>query len=93
MTGTPDQDAPPALLRGCDRPLHEVYDTALLDLDGVVYVGGRAVPGAPEHLSRVRARGQRLAFITNNASRPPEAVAEHLTDLFLEGAIAREPAP
>ena len=30
------------------------YDLAMLDLDGVVYVGGEAVPGAPEHLADVR---------------------------------------
>ncbi|QIG45933.1 HAD-IIA family hydrolase [Nocardioides anomalus] len=53
----------------------------MLDLDGVVYVGQDAVPGAPEHLEAARGAGMRIAFITNNASRPPEAVAEHLRDL------------
>ena len=31
---------------GSRRPLREAYDTALLDLDGVVYVAGDAVPHA-----------------------------------------------
>ena len=53
----------------------------MLDLDGVVYIGGDAVPGAPEHLARGRGSGLRLAFVTNNASRPPATVAEHLTAL------------
>ncbi|WP_316932289.1 HAD-IIA family hydrolase [Nocardioides marmotae] len=57
------------------------YDLAMLDLDGVVYVGGEAVPGAPEHLERARDAGMRLAFITNNASRTPATVAEHLSRL------------
>ena len=56
----------------------------MFDLDGVVYVGDDAVPGAPDHLARARAAGVHLAFITNNASRPPEAVAEKLTGLGIQ---------
>ncbi|KAA1424105.1 HAD-IIA family hydrolase [Nocardioides antri] len=59
----------------------------MLDLDGVVYVGEHAVPGAAEHLRATRAAGMRVAFITNNAARPPETVAKHLTEL----GIAAEP--
>ncbi|WP_436789436.1 HAD-IIA family hydrolase [Yinghuangia sp. YIM S10712] len=59
----------------------EAYDVALLDLDGVVYTGQRAVPHAPEALERARAAGMTLAFVTNNASRTPEAVAAHLTEI------------
>ena len=39
------------------EPLWASYDLALLDLDGVVYIGGAAVPGAPEHLERAVAAG------------------------------------
>src|SRR5687768_7625066 len=53
----------------------------MLDLDGVVYIGDHAVPGAAEHLEKARAAGQHLAFVTNNASRPPGRVAEHLREL------------
>lgn len=63
------------------QPLAEVYDVALLDLDGVVYVGARAVPGVPAILESARSSGMRLAFVTNNASRTPEAVADHLREL------------
>jgi HAD superfamily hydrolase (TIGR01450 family) len=55
--------------------LHEAYDTALLDLDGVVYIGGTAIPSAPGALREVKKRGMRLAYVTNNASRTPAAVA------------------
>ncbi|GAA3243279.1 HAD-IIA family hydrolase [Actinocorallia longicatena] len=51
------------------------YDVLLLDLDGVVYSGKVGVPGAAEALGRVRGSGKRLAFVTNNASRTPGAVA------------------
>jgi len=59
----------------------QAYDLAMLDLDGVVYVGQQAVPDVDEHLGRARASGLRLAFITNNASRTPDEVAAHLNDL------------
>lgn len=68
------------------RRLAEAYDVALLDLDGVVYVGARAVPHAADALAASRRLGMRLAFVTNNASRPPEAVAEHLTSLGVPAA-------
>ena len=58
-----------------DTPLHEKYDVALLDLDGVVYIGGAPIPGAPEALQRAKHTGMRLAYVTNNASRTPAAVA------------------
>ncbi|MER5969954.1 HAD-IIA family hydrolase [Streptomyces sp. NPDC002055] len=63
------------------RPLSEAYDTALLDLDGVVYAGGAAIDHAVESLAAARSGGMHLAYVTNNASRTPEAVAEHLTRL------------
>ncbi|MFE3074308.1 HAD hydrolase-like protein [Streptomyces sp. NPDC059247] len=62
-------------------PLSEAYDTALLDLDGVVYAGGEAVPYAVGALGTARAGGMRLAYVTNNALRTPDAVAAHLTEL------------
>jgi HAD superfamily hydrolase (TIGR01450 family) len=68
-------------LRGSARPLTEVYDVALLDLDGVVYLGPDVIPGVPKALAAARARGTRLAFVTNNAARTPAAVADHLTEL------------
>src|SRR5947209_18633111 len=75
-------------LRGSDGPLTDRYDVALLDLDGVVYVGPDAVPGAPAALKAARAQGMRLAFVTNNAARPPAVVAEHLTELGIEAEPA-----
>ncbi|WP_433429755.1 HAD-IIA family hydrolase [Nonomuraea sp. CA-141351] len=57
------------------------YDTLLLDLDGVVYLGSHAVPGAPAALEESQRRGARLAYVTNNASRTPAAIATHLREL------------
>lgn len=72
----------------CEHPLALAYDVAMLDLDGVVYIGGEAVPGAARWLAKARAAGQRLAFVTNNASRPPGEVAKHLADLGVEAEVS-----
>jgi len=66
------------LPRSSQRPLCEAYDVALLDLDGVVYLGAAAVPGATRALAQARRRGMRLAFVTNNASRSPSAITAQL---------------
>ncbi|MFF6993883.1 HAD hydrolase-like protein [Streptomyces sp. NPDC008313] len=70
------------------QALSEAYDTALLDLDGVVYAGGLAIAHAVESLGTARSGGMRLAYVTNNALRTPDAVAGHLTELGIpaEGA-------
>ncbi len=69
------------MLKECSRALWEQYDLALLDLDGVVYIGPDAVEGAPDRLSAASAAGMQLAYVTNNAARPPREVARHLTAL------------
>jgi glycerol 3-phosphatase-2 len=68
-------------LGNCDRPLCEAYDAALYDLDGVLYVGAAPVAHAAESVARASIAGMRSAFVTNNASRSPAAVAAHLTEL------------
>jgi HAD superfamily hydrolase (TIGR01450 family) len=57
------------------------YDAVLLDLDGVVYLGPTAVPGAPEAVARLHQQGVKTGFVTNNAARPPATVAAHLREL------------
>jgi glycerol-1-phosphatase len=65
------------------------YDAALFDLDGVVYLGPVAVPGAAEGIAALRQRGARVGFVTNNAARPPAAVAGHLVELGIP-AVAED---
>jgi len=69
------------LAEGSLEPLVARYDAALLDLDGVLYIGPHAVAGAAEAVAALREAGTRVAFVTNNASRTPEAVATQLTML------------
>lgn len=77
----------PVLLTSTE-PLLAAYDLAMLDLDGVVYIGSSAVPGAADHIAAARTSGMRVAFITNNASRAPQVVAEHLVDLGIPADAA-----
>jgi glycerol 3-phosphatase-2 len=64
------------------------YDLVMFDLDGVVYIDGHAVEHAAESIAEVRSAGPHIAFITNNASRTPEQVADHLREL----GVNAEPA-
>lgn len=68
-------------------PLVSAYDAALFDLDGVVYRGPEAVPGAAEGLAGIRDRGTRIGFVTNNAARSPQAVVDHLVELGIAATV------
>src|SRR5580693_7524535 len=81
--------APQHGLRGSTEPLDTAYDVALLDLDGTVYLSGAAIPGAAEALRKADAAGMRLAYVTNNASRTPAAIAALLTGFGIP-ATARD---
>jgi glycerol 3-phosphatase-2 len=72
---------------GSPRPLVTVYDVALLDLDGVVYLGEEPIDGVPAALQAARAAGMRLGFVTNNASRTPAQVVALLAGM---GVPARD---
>src|SRR6201985_260483 len=75
-------------LRGSQEPLDTAYDVALLDLDGVVYLGGAAIPGAAEALRKADAAGMRLAYVTNHALRTPAALGELLTSFGVSATKA-----
>lgn len=60
------------------------YRGLLCDLDGVVYRGAAACPGAVEGLGAARSAGLPILFLTNNAARLPREVAEHLMSLGVE---------
>ena len=62
------------------------YDAFLVDLDGVLYRGADPIEGAAETLATLRSLGKGLAFLTNNSSRTPEAIAAHLTGMGIRAA-------
>jgi HAD superfamily hydrolase (TIGR01458 family) len=82
-------------IRGDTRPFRGI----LLDLDGVVYVRDTLLPGSLDAISKIKASGIRLKFITNTTRRPRRRIAEDLTqmglraeldDIFTPAAIARD---
>ncbi len=58
--------------------LADEHDCLLLDLDGTVFRGKEATEGSVETLADLPARA---LYVTNNASRGPGEVAEHLKEL------------
>lgn len=58
--------------------LVDAYDSVLFDLDGVVYLGAKAIEHAVESINRLKAEGFKIGFVTNNSSRRPEVIADQL---------------
>lgn len=50
----------------------------LLDLDGTVYRGRHAVPGAPELILRLEELGLPFLYVTNRSNRTPETICRQL---------------
>jgi glycerol 3-phosphatase-2 len=57
------------------------YDLVIFDLDGVVYLIDKPIPGAAEAVERLRGNGVHVAYATNNASRRAGDVAALLTGM------------
>jgi arabinose operon protein AraL len=56
-------------------------DGFVFDLDGTVYLGEKALPGAPETIAELRRRGKKILFISNKPLYPGKVYAEKLTRL------------
>ena len=57
------------------------HDLVLADLDGTLYQGRAAIPGAVDAVRAAADRGVRTLYVTNNAARSPGDVAAHLAEL------------
>ena len=51
----------------------------LLDMDGTIYLGGKVFPFAVRFINRLREKGYRVLFFTNNASHNPSFYLDKLT--------------
>lgn len=60
----------------------------LIDLDGVLYVGDEAVPGAAEAVAWLAAEQIPHRYLTNTTSRPRSAIVAKLRRLGIEAAEA-----
>jgi glycerol 3-phosphatase-2 len=63
------------------------YDHVLLDLDGCVWVGDDAVPGAADAVDALRAAGKGVAFVTNDGRHGAEDFVRKLWRLGLRAAV------
>lgn len=57
----------------------------VLDLDGVVWLAGRPIPGSADAIDRLRAAGERVAFVTNNST---PTVSDYVKRLVAAGVTA-----
>lgn len=53
----------------------------IFDLDGTIYLGERAIPGAPETIAELRAGGARVVFLSNKPIEAASTYAAKLTKL------------
>ena len=61
--------------------LLDAVEAVVLDLDGTVYLGDGALPGATEAIEALREAGKRTIFCSNNPTRTPGEYATKLTRL------------
>ena len=78
MYSSRDRDSDRAAGPSDRQVVSDRYDAFLFDLDGVFYRGADPVPSAAGALTRLRAAGKRVAFVTNNASATPASVVRRL---------------
>lgn len=65
---------------------------AVIDLDGTVYRGAEAIPGAAKAIEKLREMGISLLFVTNNPTRSPQQYVDRLAELGID-ASAEEILP
>lgn len=56
-------------------------DAIFLDLDGTIYLGGELIEGALDFLERLKQRGIRRFFLSNNSSKSVSQYLEKLTSM------------
>lgn len=67
--------------------LVDPYDATLFDLDGVIYLGPLAVPGAAETMTALTDAGKGVMYVTNNAARAADTVVKHLRGLGIDAGL------
>ena len=68
-------------------PLAAGYDQFILDLDGCIWIGGEALPGATEAVEELRGAGKRIAFATNNAYESGEDLVKALWRIGVRASL------
>lgn len=63
------------------------YDHILLDLDGCLWVGDEALPGAVDAVGALREAGKAVLFLTNDVRHPPEGFVRKLWRLGFQASL------
>ncbi|MFD1990126.1 TIGR01457 family HAD-type hydrolase [Paenibacillus nicotianae] len=61
----------------------------LIDLDGTLYHGDTVIEGASAWIQDLQSKQIPYLFVTNNSSRTPQGVADHLTHLGIPASAAQ----
>jgi len=75
MTSASDQTADRPSVRG-----------VIVDLDGTVYRGDGAIPGAVEAIERIREQGIRVCFCSNNPTKSPAEYVDRLAGFGIDAS-------
>ncbi len=62
------------------------FDVFLLDAFGVLNIGDSAIPGAPEHIAALQAKGKQVMVLSNAASMPKRVLVEKYARLGFDFA-------
>ncbi len=65
----------------------------LLDLEGVLYEGGRTIAGAAKAVRALRGDGLILRFLTNTTTRSRRAIVAHLVDIGIDAVAGQVFSP
>ena len=68
-------------------PAVRPYDHLLLDLDGTIWIGDHALPGASEAVAALREAGKAVLFLTNDVRFAPEAFVRKLWRLGFQASV------
>ena len=68
-------------------PALNAYDHVLLDLDGCLWVGERALDGAVDAVGALREAGKGIGFLTNDVRHAPEDFVRKLWRLGFQASI------
>jgi 4-nitrophenyl phosphatase len=58
-----------------------LFDLYIFDLDGTLYRGDAALPGAVEAVSRLKSRGAQIRYLTNNSGQTRDFYRAKLSDM------------
>ncbi len=57
------------------------YDGYLLDVDGVIWINGKEIPGSVETVNRLHDMGKAIVFLTNNSTKSRDEYVKALRDV------------